>query len=89
MCNAWCKGFVEKTLPQWPAKPAVLEVGSRNVNGSVRDILAPLVSRYVGCDLEAGDGVDVVADATRLTDVFPPESFDVVISTEMLEHVPD
>ena len=89
MCNAWCKGFVERTVPQWPATPAVLEVGSRNVNGSVRDILATLVSRYVGCDLEAGDGVDVVADATRLTNVFPPESFDVVISTEMLEHVPD
>lgn len=89
MCNAWCRGFVEKTVPQWPATPAVLEVGSRNVNGSVRDILAPLVSRYVGCDLEAGEGVDVVADATRLTETFPPDSFDVVVSTEMIEHVPD
>lgn len=89
MCNVWCKGFVRKTVPQWPVMPAVLEVGARNVNGSVRDILEPLTSRYVGCDLEAGEGVDVVADATRLTDVFPPESFDVLVSTEMLEHVPD
>jgi len=89
VCNAWCNTFVADSLPDWPQAPEVLEVGSRNVNGSARAFCAPRSSRYVGCDLEAGDGVDVIADATRLTAVFPPESFDVAITTEMMEHVPD
>jgi len=69
----------------------VLEVGSRFVNGSVR----PLIERfcrpreYVGIDIEAGKYVDIVLPAERLVDHFGPESFDVVISTEVLEHVFD
>ncbi len=69
----------------------VLEVGSRFVNGSVR----PLIERfcrpreYVGIDIEAGKYVDVVLPAERLVEYFGPESFDVVISTEVLEHVFD
>ncbi len=88
MCNPWCRKFVQNSLPDWPQRPEVLEVGSRNVNGSVREFCAPLAARYVGCDLEAGAGVDKIADVTKLSSVFPPESFDVVISTEMMEHVP-
>jgi SAM-dependent methyltransferase len=69
----------------------VLEVGSKFVNGSVR----PLIERfcrpreYVGVDIEAGKYVDVVLPAERLVEHFGPESFDVVISTEVLEHVFD
>jgi SAM-dependent methyltransferase len=69
----------------------VLEVGSKFVNGSVR----PLIERfcrpreYVGVDIETGKYVDVVLPAERLVEHFGPESFDVVISTEVLEHVFD
>jgi SAM-dependent methyltransferase len=69
----------------------VLEVGSKYVNGSVR----PLIERfcrpreYVGVDIEPGKYVDVVLPAERLVEYFGPESFDVVISTEVLEHVRD
>jgi len=69
----------------------VLEVGSRFVNGSVR----PLIERfcrpreYIGIDIEAGMYVDIVLPAERLVDHFGPESFDAVISTEVLEHVFD
>jgi SAM-dependent methyltransferase len=69
----------------------VLEVGSKFVNGSVR----PLIERicrpreYVGIDIEAGKYVDVVLPAERLVEYFGPESFDAVISTEVLEHVFD
>jgi SAM-dependent methyltransferase len=64
---------------------SVLEVGSRDVNGSVRPLFAGVAS-YTGVDMLDGPGVDVVADAHTLAERFPPESFDVVISTEMLEH---
>ena len=69
----------------------ILEVGSKFVNGSVR----PLIERfchpkeYVGIDVEPGKYVDLVLPAERLIDHFGPKSFDVVISTEVLEHVFD
>jgi len=66
----------------------VLEVGSFNVNGSLRDwILGNLcITEYVGVDIQIQRGyVETVADASMLP--FRGESFDVVISTEVLEHV--
>jgi SAM-dependent methyltransferase len=68
----------------------VLEVGSFNVNGSVRPILTGLQpAEYHGVDASAGDGVDQVLDCTALVDEFGAGSWDVVVSTEMLEHVED
>jgi SAM-dependent methyltransferase len=68
----------------------VLEVGSLDVNGSARTVIEPLgPSNYTGVDIQAGRGVDRVLSVSFLTDVFGPEAFDVVVSTEMLEHVQD
>ena len=68
----------------------VLEVGSRNVNGTPRSVIEPMKpAKYVGVDLMQGPGVDVVLDAGDLVRHFGRESFDVVISTEMLEHTLD
>jgi SAM-dependent methyltransferase len=69
----------------------VLEVGSKFVNGSVR----PLIERfcqpkeYIGVDIEPGRYVDVILPAEKLIEYFGIESFDVVISTEVMEHVFD
>ncbi|MEZ0346253.1 MAG: methyltransferase domain-containing protein [Infirmifilum sp.] len=44
---------------------------------------------YVGVDIEPGLFVDVLVPAEGLVERFGEESFDVVISTELLEHVRD
>ena len=68
----------------------VLEVGSYDVNGSVRPIVMALdPSSYLGVDQSEGPGVDVVCGATELVERFGVGAFDVVISTEMMEHVVD
>lgn len=68
----------------------VLEVGSFNVNGSVRPIVEEHgPASYVGVDRVAGPGVDMVVDAERLTEVLGRDCCDVLISTEMLEHCDD
>lgn len=68
----------------------VLEVGSFDINGSPREVVAPLgPGEYVGIDISPGKGVDLVCDACQLEAAFGSNSFDVVISAEMLEHVED
>lgn len=68
----------------------VLEVGALDVNGSPRRVLEPLgPARYIGVDMRPGSKVDIVVDASMLVPAFGPASFDVVVSTEMLEHVID
>ena len=68
---------VEKQL----AGCSVLEIGAADVNGSVRSFFT---GPYVGCDLVAGPGVDLVVPTGEIP--LPDGSFDVVVSTEALEH---
>ncbi len=68
----------------------VLEVGSYNVNGSVRPYVeAHRPALYVGVDQVDGPGVDLVMSAEMLVDRLGRGVYDIVISTEMLEHVQD
>lgn len=87
--NASCYEFVNRTILGKEVKgKAVLEVGARNVNGSVKPIVQGFKPRlYTGVDIEAGDDVDQIVDAVDLIKTFGEESFDVVISTEALEHI--
>ena len=91
MCNQQCLNFVERALPRRLVRgKRVLEVGAFDVNGSARTIVEPLrPAEYVGVDIVEGPGVDVTCDARDLATKFSPGAFDVVISTEMLEHVAD
>lgn len=58
----------------------VIEFGSRDVNGGVRQFFAG--ANYTGVDMEAGLGVDRVANAEE----WDGSQYDVVICCEMLEH---
>lgn len=65
----------------------VLEIGSRSV---ISDALWKAVipnCQYTGFDVLDGKNVDVVGDAHRLSDYFKPESFDLVISFAVFEHL--
>ncbi len=72
---------VKEKFPEYFEGKSVLEVGSMDVNGSVRMHFIP--SFYVGIDLGEGDGVDVVCSIIEYN---APNTFDVIISCEMLEH---
>ena len=84
--------FLRRALPREEVSgAAVIEVGSRNVNGSPRQVVEPLKpAAYIGVDAVPGPGVDIVEDATKLHRLdLLSFGFDIVISTEMLEHAFD
>ena len=78
-------GFLQWTKARYPVLLAggrVLECGAYDVNGSARSLFQ--AAEYVGLDWRAGPGVDVVG----LAHEYQAAPFDVVVSTEMLEHDP-
>ena len=91
MCNAACINFVASNLSADEVKgKSVLEVGALDINGSSRSAILPLQpSSYTGIDIEKGPGVDLVCDITRLESEFGTNCFDIVICTEVMEHVLD
>ncbi len=91
MCSSWSIEVVRRALPEFEAQgKTVVEVGSYDVNGSVRPHIEALgPSKYLGVDMRMGPGVDVVCNATDLVERFGPNAFDVLISTELLEHARD
>ncbi|MDP1683388.1 MAG: class I SAM-dependent methyltransferase [Burkholderiales bacterium] len=65
----------------------ILEIGSKDYGStsSFRDTYRGV--EYVGLDMEAGPGVDVVADLTQGTGALPCEHFALGICCSVLEHV--
>lgn len=62
----------------------VLDIGALDVNGNNRYLFTD--SNYVGVDVAPGPNVDVVSAGHKL--MLPDDHFDIVISTECLEHDP-
>ena len=68
----------------------VIEVGSLDVNGSLRPLMESYNPKeYVGVDIVKGPSVDRICKVENLVEEVGQNSFDVVISTELLEHVKD
>jgi SAM-dependent methyltransferase len=75
--------YIERRAAHVARGANVLEIGSYNVNGSVR----PLFGRkYHGIDVREGPGVD---EAIKAQDFDGKGAFDVVVTTETLEHDDD
>lgn len=72
---------VKKVYPEYFKNKKVLEVGSQDINGSVRKHFTNC--DYLGIDLGEAPGVDKVENASEMK---YSKEFDVVISSEMLEH---
>lgn len=81
--HAEARRFVERQVRGRRFK-RVLEFGSLDINGNVRDLVG--ADYYHGIDLVAGPGVDEVADATSYGS---EEKYDAVICCEVLEHLRD
>ena len=91
MCTVNCILFGAMNLDKSEIEgKRIIEVGSYNVNGSLRKLIESWrPSQYIGVDVESGPGVDKICKAEDLVKEFGKESFDVIISTELLEHVRD
>jgi len=89
LCNASCILFGALNLKKEDVLgQEVIEVGSMDVNGSLRKLVESYKPKhYLGVDIAMGQGVDVVCNAENLLEEFQNACFDVLISTEMLEHV--
>jgi len=86
MCHvSVLKLFISNVKPKEFESKSVIEVGSRYVNGSVREFIEKFgqPNTCIGVDMEAGKFVDEVLSAENLISRFGESSFDIVVSTEL------
>jgi hypothetical protein len=76
--------FIKSRFPKYFHGVSVIEVGSLNINGTVRDYFSDCT--YLGVDVGPGLGVDLIAEGQNLN--FPDKTFDVAVSVECFEHNP-
>ena len=77
-------GSLKEKHPDFFEKKRVLEVGSLNINGTIRDFFKDC--DYTGLDLGEGECVDVVCGGHEYKE--PNNSYDVCASCECFEHNP-
>ena len=79
--------YVENLKSRYPdyfLNKSVLDIGSLNINGSLRDFFVNC--HYTGIDLDSGVGVDIVCSGQDYN--APDQTYDVVCSSECFEHNP-
>jgi len=77
--------YVKRIMPQYFTNVKVLDVGSRDVNGTNRYLYDSTV-KYEGLDITPGDNVDHVGYVHEWTTTDKYYTYDSIISTDMLEH---
>lgn len=79
--------FVESVKEKYPNnfyKAKVLEIGSLNINGSIRTLFQDCA--YIGVDVGEGKDVDLVCEGQNVD--HPDQTYDTTISCECFEHNP-
>lgn len=87
MCHSEQLVFFEnlsKKFPDYFFDKKVLEVGSLDINGSIRRFFTSC--DYIGVDIGEGPGVDVVCEGQNLK--YEDNCFEVAVSSECFEHNP-
>ena len=77
------KSSLLSTADQFRIKK-IIEIGSYDVNGSVRNLFP--MTEYLGVDLIEGPGVDLVCEGGKVD--YESNTFDLSISCECFEHNP-
>lgn len=75
---------LSKHYPSFFQDGKVAEIGSLNINGSIRECF--ITKDYTGYDIAEGNGVDVVQRGELIS--LPTDSLDTSVSTECFEHNP-
>lgn len=73
--------FVKKLFPNMFKGVRVVDIGSLDINGSLRELFTDPV--YIGIDIGPGKNVDVVCKGHQFRSLIP---FDTVVSANCLEH---
>jgi SAM-dependent methyltransferase len=91
MANDAGFAFIERQLATAPSGLTVVEVGSRQGGAhDVRPVVeARLPARYIGVDVIAGPGVDLIGSVEHLTATTGAGVADMVVCAEVMEHVRD
>jgi SAM-dependent methyltransferase len=76
--------YIKDKFPNHFDNKKVLEVGSLNINGSMRSLFSNC--DYLGIDVGEGAGVDLVVQGQKYD--APDDTFDVCASGECFEHNP-
>ncbi len=77
--------FVDIT--QTYESPSILQLGAKIIMSDLLKSRYPNCNDYIGHDIRAGKGVDVVGDAHKLSESFPKDRFDFVFSISVFEHL--
>ena len=76
--------FVKKFQKEHPFLGRVLDVGSLDINGNLREEFEEF--DYLGVDMRPGKNVDIDINGHDLKETFAKGEFDIVICFDTLEH---
>ncbi len=69
------------------AEPRILELGSRNIAGTLHKSSFIGYREYIGFDILTGENVDIVGDIHELSQFFPKNQFDIIFAMSVFEHL--
>ncbi len=91
MCHDSCIDFGKSALTaDVITNKNVVEVGSANHNGTLKQYVQEYNPKtYLGIDIQSAPGVDQICKAEEMTATFGANRFDLIVCTEVMEHVQD